>query len=71
MITYLPAVMDLKKNMRNVLYRMFYGLADIVLGNDGRAMRAPTVVRHTPLTDKQVMRYFELPKPPEVISANI
>jgi predicted transposase/invertase (TIGR01784 family) len=28
------------------------------------------VTRHTPLTDKQVMHYFELPKLPEVISAD-
>jgi len=28
------------------------------------------VTRHTPLTDKQVLHYFELPKLPKVISAN-
>jgi predicted transposase/invertase (TIGR01784 family) len=32
--------------------------------------RALEVTRHTPLTDKQVMHYFELPKLPEVISAD-
>jgi predicted transposase/invertase (TIGR01784 family) len=28
------------------------------------------VTRHTPLTDKQVLHYFELPKLPEVVSAD-
>jgi hypothetical protein len=28
------------------------------------------VTRHTPLTDKQVLHYFELPKLPEVINAD-